>query len=126
MPERTEPLLRYIRRLVSRPASAPDTDAALLARFTRERDEAAFAALVARHGRMVLGVCRRVLRDHQAAEDAAQATWLVLARKASVLRRPEGVGRLVARARVAAAIPRVRLRRKVLSFALATSASPES
>jgi hypothetical protein len=91
MAARPEQLMRYLRRLVTRPASGPESDPVLLARFTRDRDEAAFAALVARHGRMVLGVCRRVLRDHQAAEDAAQATWLVLARKASALRRPEGL-----------------------------------
>src|SRR5919201_158011 len=88
MAARPEQLLRYIRRLVSRPASTPDSDAVLLARFARDRDEAAFAALVARHGRMVLGVCRRVLRDAHEAEDVAQATWLVLARKAATIRRP--------------------------------------
>src|SRR4051794_30485543 len=104
MPAPTEPLLRYIRRLVARPASARETDAALLARFTQDRDEATFAALMACHGGMVLAVSRRVLRDAHEAEDAAQATWLVLARKAGTLRRPEnlaswlhGVARQLAR-----------------------------
>ncbi len=83
-----EQLLRHIRRLASRPAAEPDSDAELLRRFVRCRDEDAFAALVARHGGMVLGVCRRVLRDGHAAEDAAQATFLVLARKAAAIRRP--------------------------------------
>jgi RNA polymerase sigma factor (sigma-70 family) len=58
------------------------SDAALLARFAAGRDESAFAALVERHGPMVLTVCRRVLRDRHEAEDAFQAVFLVLARKA--------------------------------------------
>jgi RNA polymerase sigma factor (sigma-70 family) len=57
------------------------TDAQLLTRFTTERDEAAFAALVRRHGPMVMGVCRRILRDPHETEDAFQATFLVLVQK---------------------------------------------
>jgi RNA polymerase sigma factor (sigma-70 family) len=89
MAAHTERLLPYLHWLVCRPASGPLTDALLLERFVRRKDENAFAALVKRHGAMVLGVCRRVLRNAQDAEDAAQATFLVLARKAATIRRAD-------------------------------------
>jgi RNA polymerase sigma factor (sigma-70 family) len=62
------------------------TDGALLEGFLSRRDEAAFEALVHRHGPMVFGVCRRILGDVTEAEDAFQATFLVLVRKAGTIR----------------------------------------
>jgi RNA polymerase sigma factor (sigma-70 family) len=85
-----EPLGDVLRRLGRSEGIQGDltqTDAELLERFARRRDEPAFAALVVRHGPMVLGVCRRLLPDDQEAEDAFQAAFLVLARKAAAIRR---------------------------------------
>jgi RNA polymerase sigma factor (sigma-70 family) len=67
------------------------TDGQLLEQFVRRRDETAFAALVERHGPMVLRVCRSRLGDRHDAEDAFQATFLVLAQKAPSIRKSEAV-----------------------------------
>src|SRR5262249_456193 len=85
-------VIDHIRRLTRPPAGEDLTDRQLLQRFAAGRDEVAFAALVRRHGRLVLGVCRRVLRQEQDAEDAFQATFLILARKAGSVRWQESVG----------------------------------
>ncbi|MFO0845686.1 MAG: sigma-70 family RNA polymerase sigma factor [Gemmataceae bacterium] len=80
-------ILRTLRRLFPAEVAAGSTDADLLSRFVHGRDESAFELLVWRHAALVLHVCRQVLRDEQAAEDAFQATFLVLVKKAgSVLR----------------------------------------
>jgi RNA polymerase sigma factor (sigma-70 family) len=79
----SDTLLRCIRRLAAHSAPDDATDAALLGRFVAARDERAFTSLVDRHGPMVFHVCRRVLGDADDAEDAFQATFLVLARKAA-------------------------------------------
>jgi RNA polymerase sigma factor (sigma-70 family) len=86
------PLLsKYLRRLRERDGDH-STDHELLQRFVSYRDESAFATLVERHGSMVLGVCRSIVRNHNDAEDIFQATFLVLARKASSIRKGESVG----------------------------------
>jgi RNA polymerase sigma factor (sigma-70 family) len=87
-----EPLVRRL-RTAALGAAAPLGEGHLLRRFARARDEAAFATLVKRHGPMVLAVCRRLLRDAHAAEDAFQATFLVLAKKAATLAEPELLAR---------------------------------
>lgn len=67
------------------------SDPHLLAAFTANRDEGAFTAIVKRHGQMVLGVCRHILGQEQDAEDAFQATFLVLARRAHTIRGGEAL-----------------------------------
>jgi RNA polymerase sigma factor (sigma-70 family) len=79
--------IRRLRGLVAGQHRQDESDDQLLHAFTSRRDESAFAALLRRHGPMVLGVCRRVLGHQQDAEDAFQATFLVLARGAAALRR---------------------------------------
>jgi RNA polymerase sigma factor (sigma-70 family) len=105
-----ESLRALVRALGPASATAPN-DGQLLERFCEDRDESAFAALVERHGPMVLSVCLRVLGSPHDAEDAFQATFLVLARRATAIGNPHllsnwlyGVAwRTASRARVAAA-----------------------
>src|SRR5262245_61433587 len=77
-------LLQHVRRL----AAAAPSDEQLLADFLTSRSDEAFAAIIGRHGPMVLNVCRRILHDAHAAEDVFQATFLVLADRAGAIRRP--------------------------------------
>src|SRR5262245_17792014 len=85
------PVVRHIQQLADLPWPEGPADRELLEPFALRRDEAAFAVLVQRHGPMVLGVCRRLLDEHDAA-DAFQATFLVLVRKAGAIGRPERLG----------------------------------
>jgi RNA polymerase sigma factor (sigma-70 family) len=85
-------VLQHLRGLAVAPADAGRGDHDLLERFLTQKDETAFEALVRRHGPMVLGVCRRVLGDPDAAEDAFQATFLVFVRKAAAIARRERLG----------------------------------
>ncbi|HKB37631.1 MAG TPA: sigma factor, partial [Gemmataceae bacterium] len=88
---RLQKLFRNFRRETAPPDTPVGSDAQLMERFAAARDEDAFELLTRRHGPMVLSVCRRVLGDAHEAEDAFQATFLVLARKAAGLRRAEAL-----------------------------------
>jgi cytochrome c peroxidase len=85
-------ILQSIRRLVEDEGVRQQSDQHLLRQFSDHRDEAAFGVLLRRHGPMVLDVCRGVLSNEADAEDAFQATFLILARKAPSIRKTESVG----------------------------------
>ncbi|HTU21702.1 MAG TPA: sigma-70 family RNA polymerase sigma factor [Gemmataceae bacterium] len=84
--------LRHLRRVLHPAAAEGASDAHLLQRFVQERDQQAFELLIWRHGLMVLNVCRRVLHHEHDAEDAFQATFLALARKADAIGKRESLG----------------------------------
>jgi cytochrome c peroxidase len=86
------PMLQLIRRAALDPRVRHASDYDLLRRFDGQRDEAAFHALLLRHGPMVLEVCRGVLGNEADAEDAFQATFLILARKVASIRKAASVG----------------------------------
>src|SRR6478672_10669773 len=90
--EQLDKVIRSIRQIGDAGNGADLTDGQLLRQFDAQNDETAFAILVDRHGGMVLGVCRRLLRNEQDAEDAFQAAFLILARKASSIRTLESIG----------------------------------
>jgi RNA polymerase sigma factor (sigma-70 family) len=104
-------VLRLIRKVVATETTQKLPDWELVQRFAARADETAFAVLVRRHGPMVLHLCRRILGNEEDAEDAFQATFLVLCRKAASLRPQESLGgwlhsvayRMAQKARVAAA-----------------------
>jgi RNA polymerase sigma factor (sigma-70 family) len=104
-------LFRQLRRLLGGGSAEPCADGQLLQNFLERRDEAAFAEIVRRHGPLVFRVCRNVLPNSEDAEDAFQATFLVLVRKARSLARPQLLGpwlhgvayRIAVRARAQAA-----------------------
>ena len=83
--------LEPMRKLIHSPSSGGVSDGQLLDRITRRRDEAAFELLVWRHGPMVLGLCQRMIADEHLAEDAFQATFLTLVRKAKSIGKKESV-----------------------------------
>src|SRR5207253_7939319 len=85
-------VIRQLYQVAGKSATGELSDRQLLERFAGGHEEAAFAALVRRHGPLVLGVCWRRLHDWHEAEDAFQATFLLLARKAGRIRWRESVG----------------------------------
>jgi RNA polymerase sigma factor (sigma-70 family) len=112
-------VVHFLRKACAVQEARDQSDSELLRRFVAHRDEAAFAALVRRHGPMVLGICQRILRDSHAAEDGFQATFLVLVRRAAAIAPTEPLGgwlyavaqRIALKARAQAAKRRVRERR---------------
>jgi DNA-directed RNA polymerase specialized sigma24 family protein len=82
-------ILRHIHRLAA--THAEQTDGQLLQRFAGQGEETAFAALLRRHSRLVWAVCRHILHHEHDAEDAFQATFLVLARRATSIHKRESV-----------------------------------
>lgn len=84
-------VVRQLHGVISGQDTANLTETDLWERYVQERDETAFEILVRRHGPMVLSVCRRVLRNQQDAEDAFQATFLVLVRRAASLQSPGSI-----------------------------------
>jgi RNA polymerase sigma factor (sigma-70 family) len=125
-------VVRHLQRVAGAPGLEGLKDGQLLERFAEAREEAAFAALVRRHGPLVLGVCRRVLRDRHDAEDAFQATFLVLLRRARALDRRGSVAgwlhtvafHVALRARAATA-RRQRQEKKAASMADATASASD-
>ena len=109
-------VVRQVNRLFGEGTVAGLTESQLLERFAARRDEAAFEALVARHGPMVLSVCRGTLRDPNDADDAFQATFLILAKKAATIRAGERLGawlhRVARRVSVRASVETVHRRSK--------------
>jgi RNA polymerase sigma factor (sigma-70 family) len=118
---RVSAVLSHIRKLAAASGDHDLPDDQLLERFTACRDEAAFAALLKRHGPMVLGVCRSILHDVHDADDAFQTAFLLLAQKAGSIQRREAVSgwlyrvayHLAARAKANAARRRVLEKRAV-------------
>src|SRR5215207_542515 len=89
---RSRVVLREVRRFAAAARPQATGDRELLGRFVAARDGPAFAELVRRHGPMVLGLCRRVLAHAADADDAFQATFLILVRKAHAVGDPDRLG----------------------------------
>jgi RNA polymerase sigma factor (sigma-70 family) len=92
VPAQAGTILRQLNHLLLSQSAKEQTDVQLLERFAARQEEAAFAALLSRHARLVWDVCRHTLQHEHDAEDAFQATFLILARRAGTIRKGESVG----------------------------------
>ncbi len=121
-------LLYHLRRVALHALGEQRTDGQLLEHFIARRDETAFEALLRRHGPMVRGVCRRILGDVHDADDAFQATFLVLVRKADSVRPREAVGNFLygVAYRTALEARRRMARRRMREMPLPNVPQPES
>jgi RNA polymerase sigma factor (sigma-70 family) len=119
-------VIRHLRGAALQHDGGGVTDGQLLECFITHQDEAAFEAVVRRHGPMVLGVCRRILRNHHDAEDAFQATFLVLARKATSIGQRELLGNWLYGAAYRAALEVKAARRRVRERQVSAMAEPEA
>jgi RNA polymerase sigma factor (sigma-70 family) len=121
--QQVESLLRYVRRLTPQAGAEHLTDVELLHNFAQSRDEPAFEALIRRHGPLVWHVCWHTLYNTHDAEDAFQATFFVLARKAASIRKRESLGSWLygVAARIARKAKARRLRQKMRELDCANS-----
>jgi RNA polymerase sigma factor (sigma-70 family) len=127
-------VVRHIRKLIGLQDGQPLSDGELLTRFVEDRDETAFEVLVQRYGSMVNGVCRRILSDSNDADDAFQATFLVLVRRAASLDSRSPLGnwlygvayRVALKARANAARRRERERQSIIMSENQTENGPSA
>jgi len=117
-------ILQHLRRVVVQRTDGGLSDAQLLERFVRQRDEAAFEVLVWRHGPMVLGVACRVVGNLHDAEDVLQATFLALVRQARLISRRESLGAWLYQVAYRTALRARKLRQKRAAEPLVDAADP--
>ena len=120
-------VLQYIRKVAAVHTYHDFPDSELLERFVQGNDDAAFTVLIDRHGPMVLGICRRKLANFHDAEDACQATFLVLARKAASVRKKTSLSSWLhgVACHVATTLKRNQARRKIRELAVETPATKD-
>ena len=121
--------LQHLKHTMAAESLADCSDGALVEQFLRTRDDATFTAMLRRHGPMVLRVCRRVLPRQHDAEDAFQATFLVLARRAGTVRKRASLASWLHLAKAQAAAGRKAEAKQTLEDALKlgnTLENPES
>jgi RNA polymerase sigma factor (sigma-70 family) len=122
---RLNTVLQHLRRTAAQVSGDTASDGQLLERFLARRDETAFELLVWRHAPLVFGVCRRVLHQQADVEDAFQATFLVLVRKASSITRSTSVSAWLARVAYRVALKANEARRGAPEQLAEESAAPK-